>query len=294
MTRTLSDNDRDECEGEITLDEVRSAIKSFNNDKSPGCDGLTAEFYQTFFGVIGSDLVDVINYAFENEKLTLTMRRGIIVLIWKCNEREYLKNWRPISLLNCDYKIITKILASRISDFIPKIIHPNQKCSVKGRSIHDGTSLIRDLIEYVNRNNLPGLIVSLDQTKAYDRVEWDFLFKVLEKFNFGPNFIKMIKTCYNNIQSAVKVNGFVSSFFELSRGIRQGCPISTIIYILVAETLAEAVRADSKIKGIALPDGFVSKWVGYSDDGNATLSDFNSVKQLFKILNIYISTCIWS
>ena len=97
----------------------------------------------------------------------------------------------------------------------------------------------------------------------------------------------MIKTCYNNIQSAVKVNGFVSSFFYLSRGIRQGCPISTVLYILVAETLAEAVRADSKIKGIALPDGFVSKWVGYSDDGNATLSDFDSVKQLFKILNIY-------
>ena len=92
MTRTLSDSDRDECEGEITLDEVRSAIKSFAKDKSPGCDGLTAEFYQRFFGLIGSDLVDVINYAFESEKLTLTMRRDIIVLIWKGNEREYLKN----------------------------------------------------------------------------------------------------------------------------------------------------------------------------------------------------------
>ena len=118
-------------------------------------------------------------------------------------------------------------------------------------------------------------------------MEWDFLFKVLENFNFGPNFIKMIKTCYSNIQSAVKVNGFVSKKFDLSRGIRQGCPISTVLYILVAETLAEAVRADTKIKGNTLPDGFVSKWVGYSDDGNATLSDFDSVKQLFKILYIY-------
>ena len=104
--------------------------------------------------------------------------------------------------------------------------------------------MIRDLIEYVNRNNLPGLIVSLDQTKAYDREEWDFLFKVLEKCNFGPNFIKIIKTCHNNIQSALKVNGFVSRFFYLSRGIRHGCPISTVLYILVAESLAEAVRAD--------------------------------------------------
>ena len=91
MSMTLSYSERDECEGEITLDEVRSAIKYFANDKSPGCDGLTAEFFQTFFGVIGSDLVDVINYTFENEKLTLTMRRGIIVLIWKGNERKKMR-----------------------------------------------------------------------------------------------------------------------------------------------------------------------------------------------------------
>ena len=83
MTRTLSDSDRDACEGEVTLDEVLSAIKSFANDKSP------AEFYQTFFGLIGSDLVEVINYAFENKKLTLTMLRGVIVLIWKGNQNEY-------------------------------------------------------------------------------------------------------------------------------------------------------------------------------------------------------------
>ena len=84
-------------------------------------------------------------------------------------------------------------MASRVSEFLPNILHQDQKCSVKGRSIHDGVSLTRDLTEYVNHNNLPGLLVSLDQSKAYDRVEWDFLFKVLEKFTFGPNFIKMKK-----------------------------------------------------------------------------------------------------
>ena len=105
---------------------------------------------------------------------------------------------------------------------MPTIIHPNQKCGIKGRSIHDGAALIRDLIDYVNDKNLPGLIVSLDQTKAYDRVEWDFLFKVLEKFNFGPNFINMIKTCYTNIESCLKVNGYTSMYFNLSRVIRQG------------------------------------------------------------------------
>ena len=146
---------------------------------------------------------------------------------------------------------------------------------------------VKDLIDYVNNKNLPGLIVSLDQTKAYDRVEWDFLFKVLEKFNFGPNFINMIKTCYTNIESCVKVNGYTSMYFNLSRGIRQGCPISTLLYVLVAEVLAEAVRDESEINGIRLPDGLMSKWVGYSDDGNATLSDFKSVNKLFVLLEIY-------
>ena len=220
-------------------------------------------------------------------ELSITMRRGVIVLIWKGDDKRLLKNWRPISLLNCDYKIIAKVLSTRIRHILPKIIHPNQKCGIKGRSIHDGAALIRDLIHYVNNNNLPGVIISLDQTKAYDRVEWDFLFKVLRKFNFGPNFINMIKTCYTNIESCVKVNGYTSIYFNLSRGIRQGCPISTLLYILVAETLAEAVRVESEIKGIKLPDGLVSKWVGYSDDGNATLSDFKSVEKLFVLLEIY-------
>ena len=207
LTRTLTDEDRDTVEGEITLDELFTAIKSFANDKSPRCDVLTAEFYQTFFNVIGKDLVEVINDGFNRGELSLSMRRGVIVLIWKGDDKRLLKNWRPISLLN-----------------------------------------------YVNRKHIPGIIISLDQTKAYDRVEWDFLFKVLRKFNFGPNFIHMIMTCYTNIESCVKLNGFTSIYFNLSRGIRQGCPISTLLYILVAETLAEAVRVESEIKGIVLLD----------------------------------------
>ena len=205
-----------------------------------------------------------------------------------------LKHWRPISLLNYDYKIITKVLTSRLRDILPNINHPNQKCGIKGRSIYDGAALIRDIIDYVNYKNLPGLIISLDQTKAYDRVEWNFLFKVVEHFNFGPNFINMIKTCYTNIESCVKVNGYTSIYFNLSRGIRQVCPISTLLYVLVAETLAEAVREESEIKGIRLPDGLVSEWAGYSDGGNATLSDFKSVKKKPLYIIINLSTCIWS
>ena len=137
LKQTLTDEDKDSIEGEITLDEILTAIKSLANEKSPGCDGLTAEFYKTFCNVIGNDLVEVINNGFQKGELSITMRRGVIVLIPKGGEKTLLKNWRPISLLNYDYKIITKVLTSRLRDILPKIIHPNQKCGIKGRSIHD-------------------------------------------------------------------------------------------------------------------------------------------------------------
>ena len=122
----------------ITLTEILIAIKALANEKSPGCDGLTAEFYITFSSVIGNDLVDVVNNGFQKGELSITMRRGVIVLIPKGGEKKLLKNWRPISLLNYDYKIITKVLTSRLRDIMPTIIHPNQKCGINGRSIHDG------------------------------------------------------------------------------------------------------------------------------------------------------------
>ena len=177
LKQTLTDEDKDSIEGDITLDDILTAIKSLANEKSSGCDGLTAEFYKTFCNVIGNDLVEVIYNGFQKGELSITMRRGVIVLIPKGGEKKLLKNWRPISLLNYDYKIITKVLTSRLRDILPKIIHPNQKCGIKGRSIHDGAALIRDLIDYVNYKNIPGLIISLDQTKAYDRVEWNFFLK---------------------------------------------------------------------------------------------------------------------
>ena len=126
LKQTLTDEDKDSIEGKITLDEILIAIKSLANEKSPGCDGLTAEFYKTFCNVNGNDLVEVINNGFQKGELSITMRRAVIVLIPKGGEKKLLKNWRPISLLNYDYKIITKVLTSRLRDILPKIIHPNR------------------------------------------------------------------------------------------------------------------------------------------------------------------------
>lgn len=289
IDNTLTDTDRDSCEGHITLDEAETAVQAFKCDKSPGSDGLTAEFYRCFWKTIGQDFVEIANFAFDNGRLSTTQRRGIISLIFKKGDKLDLKNWRPISLLNIDYKIITKILTNRIKKVLPSIIHPDQTSSVPGRSIAQTTAFIRDLIDYVNRNNLPGAIICLDQMKAFDRVDWKFMFKTLRRFGFGPQFINWVQLCYTDITSSVKNNGFLSTFFELERGTRQGCPLSALLYVLVAEVLAINIRKETKIKGIILPDGTEHKLAQFADDNTVTLSDVQSIESLFSLIRVYES-----
>ena len=210
---------------------------------------MTAEFYLAFWAIIGEDLVEVLNYGFQNGQLSVSHRRGLLSLIFKKGEKRDLKNWRPISLLCVDYKIGTRALAARLQKVLPSVLHEDQTCGVPGRSIFSNLYLIRDLIEYCSAKNLPLAIISLDQEKAFDRVNWNFLDRVLQKMNFGPEFRQWVRVIYSEISSACLHSGFVTSFFEISRGARQGDPLSSLLYTLVAEVLGAAIRNCKDIKG---------------------------------------------
>lgn len=287
LDKKLPDGYINKCEGLLSLEEATKAIKAFKNNKSPGHDGLSAEFYKTFWDILGPDFIAVSNEAFVKGNLTVSQRRGMIVLIFKKGDKLNLKNWRPISLLNIDYKIITKCLANRLRQVLHSIISPDQTCSVPGRSIEQTTSFIRDLIEYVNQKNLPGAIICIDQMKAFDRVDWSFLLKTLRKFGFGPNFIQWVKLCYTDIFSAMHTNGFLSTFFKLERGTRQGCPLSALLYVLMAEVFSVNVRKEDKIHGITLPDGSVTKIDQYADDTTIQISDIDSIESVFSLIRVY-------
>jgi hypothetical protein len=289
VEKCLNQQERESCEGDITFEEAETAIKGFKTDKSPGSDGLTSEFYKCFWNVVGHDFIAIANHAFTIGELSITQRRGIICLIFKKGDKLSLKNWRPISLLNVDYKIITKVLANRLKQVLPSIIHKDQTCGIPGRSIAETTSFVRDLIEYVNRKNLPCALICLDQMKAFDRVDWNFMFKTLKKFGFGDSFIKWVQICYTNISSAVKNNGWISYFFDLERGTRQGCPLSAILYVIIAEVLAVSVRKEVQIRGIKLPDGSEHKIAQYADDTTVAVSDTDSIEALFSLLKVYES-----
>ena len=186
------------------------AITAMANNKSPGTDGLPAEFKKLFFDILAEDLLEVLNTIFDLGQMSTSQRTGLITMLYKKGDRLDLKNWRPISLLNCDYKILSKILSLRLAKVLGTIIEPDQTCSVPGRSITTNGLLLRDLIQLSEDQQLPAAFISLDQLKAFDRVDWDFLFKVMKSFHFSDRFIQWIRILYTDIKSRVKVNGHLT------------------------------------------------------------------------------------
>ena len=142
------------------------------SEKTPGTDGLPAEFYKVFWKDVSSTLISALNYAYETGKLSITQRRGIIKLIPKKDaEPFFIKNWRPLTLLNSDYKIAAKSIANRLKPLLPDLINYDQTGFIRGRFIGENIRLIDSVICYAKENNIPGLLLFLDFEKAFDTIE---------------------------------------------------------------------------------------------------------------------------
>ena len=253
LINKLDEEQKQACEGEIRIQEVKEVLKSMKNGKTPGIDGLPIEFYKCFWVRIGHFLLRSLNEAFYKGELSVTQKRGIITCIPKGNKpREYMKNWRPISLLSTDYKILTSILANRMKTILGKIISQNQKGFLKGRFIEENTRAVYDIIQYCKDTNKNGLLLLIDFEKAFDSLEWSYMKKVLLKYNFGPNYVKWFDIAYKNAQSCVINNGKYSSFFNLGRGCRQGDPWSPYLFLLAIEPLAQYIEKCNDIQGLSV------------------------------------------
>ena len=201
-------------------------------NKTPGSDGLPADFYRVFWNDIADYFLKLINYAYQTGQMSIIQRRGIVKLIPKKDAEPYLiKTWRPISLLNCDYKIAAKAIANRLKQVLPKLIDNGQTGFLKGRSIEENIRLIDGITKYTAEKSIPGLLLFLDFEKAFDTVEWPFLQNAFRHYNFGPEAINWIQLSYHNIESCILNNSWSSNFFKLKRGVRQGCPLSPYLFI---------------------------------------------------------------
>ena len=262
----LSDFESEKLEGNITFSELSSALKNMKNDKSPGLDGFTVEFFKFFWIDIGMFVLRSLNYGYVNGSLSVTQIQGIITCLPKPNKcRHNLKNWRPISLLNVVYKMASAVIANRIKTVLNNIICEEQKGFISGRCIGENIRTIYDILFEAKNQDLPGLILSIDFEKAFDTVSWSFIEKVLKYFNFGPSVISWIKLFQNGSESCIIQNGFMSDFFKLKRGCRQGDPISPYIFIMCAEVLGHMIRNEQNIKGIEI-NGKEHRLSQYADD----------------------------
>ena len=248
----LSEEEANTCEGQISLNECSEALHGMKLNKSPGLDGLTVEFYIKFWPHLSTLVHESILFSFQNRELSHSQKQCVFSLLYKKGDPENLENWRPISLLNVDYKILARVLAERLQKILPKIISLDQQGYIKNRFIGYNIRQIQDIIDYTDALDIEGAVLFLDFKKAFDTVEWDFMHCVLRKFGFKGYFIEWVKIMYTNISSSVINNGWQSSFFNISRGIRQGCPLSALLFIIVAEILAITIRNCSDIKGITV------------------------------------------
>ena len=280
----LDPSDQLICEGKLNESECHKVLKSFKPNKSPGNDGIPIELLKFIWPNISSDLVAAFNEAHELGSLSISQRQAVITLVEKKGkDRTYIRNWRPISLLNTDYKIASKALANRLIPLLPKLIHSDQTGYVTGRNMSDTLRSILDIMTYTEHKKIPGLMICLDFQKAFDTLEKDFMLKALRAFNFGESFIQWIKTLYTDISSCVMNNGYSSGYFNVHRGVRQGDPMSPYLFIIALELLAHRIRENDKIEGIQIGD-CEKKLSQFADDSTCLVGNTNSVKHLLQTL----------
>ena len=164
-------------EGIFTIEELHPALKGLQTGRTPGSDGLSTEFYLALWDDLGDSLLSVLNEGFEIGSLASSQYEGLLRLIYKKDDRGLPKNWHPISLLNTDYKLASKIITERLKKVMSSIVYQDQMCGVVGRSIFSNLHLIRDALDMIDKTNEPAILVSLDQEIAFDRVDHDFMLR---------------------------------------------------------------------------------------------------------------------
>lgn len=251
----LSAEEAESCEGELTLNECLTALKNMSNEKSPGSDGYTVEFFKFFWKDLGHYLLRALNYSLEIGQLSITQRHGIITCIPKPGKlKTNLKSWRPITLLNVDLKIASAAISNRMKRHLSHLISDSQKGYIKDRYIGECTRLIYDILYETKKRKLPGLLLLIDFEKAFDSIEWAFLDRALKYFGFKNNFCQWVKLFYTDITSSVINNGHLSQQFTLTRGVRQGDPLSPYLFILAVECLSAAIKYHPNINGIKIDE----------------------------------------
>ena len=252
-----------------------------------GTDGLSAELYQHYADQMAEMYALIFEACYEARDLPPTTREALICLLFKKGDARLPKNWRPISLLNTDYKILAKLLAARLSKLLPYLLSRDQNGFVAGRQLEDAVMMCQMVIDYLAINHESAYLVMLDQEKAFDRVDPTYLLDILKAYKIPEYLINWVSIIYSLVPTKLCINGQVTESILLRSGVRQGCPLSPLLFVLSIEPLANLIREHPEYKGISLPNNEIIKVAMFADDTCFYAKDEKSIQIIKEMTDIY-------
>lgn len=289
----------------VTEKTIKNALFASKAGSSPGLDGIPYEAWRILHMKYNKavkqkepsfNIIKTLTMVFNDIQIHGTTKNTNFSLGWMCpiykkKEREDIGNYRPITLLNTDYKTLTKALATQLAQHIHKLIHPDQSGFIPKRSIFNPIRTTQLIAAYADTMEEEGVIVALDQEKAYDKIRHDYLFETLRKFNLPNLFIKTVESLYSDAFTQVAINGFLSTPYQVNRGVRQGDPLSCLLFNLAIEPLACKLRNSPRLNGYNIP-GIENKLIInlYADDATVYLKKGDSYDTLQEILQTWCDT----
>jgi hypothetical protein len=284
-------HDLEDLDAPFTTQEIEAVIHDMPSEKAPGPDGFIGCFYKKCWPIIKEDLIQALMFFYNNQTAKLSLiNTAHIVLLPKKQDAASLSDYRPISLINSAVKIITKLLANRLAPHLNDLVSTAQNAFIKKRCIHDNFIYAQRVVQLLHKKRKPALFIKLDISKAFDSINWSFLLEVLGKLGFSTKWRDWIAALFGTATSRVLINGQPTEMIRHGRGLRQGDPLSPMLFILAIDPLQRIIQvaADKGILSPVLPKAATLRCSLYADDAAVFAAPTSlDIEHLHRILNFF-------